>query len=169
MNIRYLVAAGIGLAITLLHGGPLLAADAASALDIGDPYVREVPPGQPNSAAFMTFTNETEDARALVSASSPAADTVELHTHVNEGGVMKMRQVERIEFPANATAVLEPGGLHIMLMGLKVGLVEGEDVSIKLQFEDGSKRSLEAPVRKLKMHMEGGAHGHGEAGGQQKN
>lgn len=123
----------------------------AADIAVDDPYVRAVPPGQPNSAAFMALKNNGGDGRSLVGAESPAADVVELHTHVNEGGVMKMRRIERIELPAGESVSLKPGGLHVMLIGLKQPLAEGDVVDVTLNYDDGSKELVKAPVRKIAM------------------
>ena len=138
------------LTAALLALAPLAvqAADPAS-VSVADPYARAVPPGQPNSAAFMTLTNASGQPRALVSAASPAAKTVELHTHVNEGGMMRMRKVERIEIPAGQTVSLAPGGLHVMLIGLNEELKPGANVDLTLSFDDGSEAKVQAPVRTI--------------------
>ncbi|HYN79401.1 MAG TPA: copper chaperone PCu(A)C [Lamprocystis sp. (in: g-proteobacteria)] len=116
---------------------------------VGDAYARAVPPGQPNSAVFMTLTNPSSTPRALVSAHSPAAKTVELHTHVNEGGMMQMRRIERIEVPAQGSVKLVPGGLHVMLIGLTGELAPGGEVDLTLSFDDGGKVGVKAPVRTI--------------------
>jgi periplasmic copper chaperone A len=116
---------------------------------VSDPYARAVPPGQPNSGVFMTLTNPSKEAHALVSAQSPAAKKVELHTTVKEGEMMKMRPVDRIEVPAGGTVKLMPGGLHVMLIGLNGALAAGDDVDLTLSFEDGTQTKVKAPVRTL--------------------
>lgn len=121
----------------------------ATEIVIGDPYVRAVPPGQPNSAAFMSLNNPSTSPRALVDATSPFAEIVELHTHLNEGGMMRMRPVERIALPAGETVLLQPGGLHVMLIGLKRPLTPDTAVELTLMFDDGSKVSIQAPVRQI--------------------
>ena len=106
---------------------------------IHDAYVRAVPPGSTVSAAFMMIHNPTATLRAVVAATSPAARTVELHTHVDDGGVMRMRQVERIDVPAHGMATLAPGGYHIMLIDLVAPLAEGTTAPVELVFDaDGS-------------------------------
>jgi len=129
------------------------ATKAADSIMVHDPYVRAVPPGQPNSAAFMHLKNSSNMAHAIVTASSDVAEVVELHTHTNENGMMKMRRIEKIDIAANGEAMLKPGGLHIMLIGLKQGLKLDQKVAITLEFEDGSKKTITAPVRKIKMGM----------------
>ena len=137
---------------------PALAADAANSVSVTDPYVRAVPPGQPNSAAFMQLRNSDAASHSIKSAESPVARIVELHTHIKEGGMMKMRQVKQIDIPARGETVLQPGGLHVMLIGLKEKLTPGDNIAVTLVFEDGSKKLVQAPVRKMKMHMKGHMH-----------
>jgi copper(I)-binding protein len=71
-----------------------------------------------------------------------------------QDGMMQMRRVGKIELPAGATIGLQPGGLHVMLIGLQQKLVPGEEVPITLLFEDGSKQQIDVPVRKLQMHVD---------------
>jgi|APFre7841882724_1041349.scaffolds.fasta_scaffold105870_1 copper(I)-binding protein len=124
-------------------------AQGPAVVEIADPYARAVPPGQPNSAVFMTLTNRSTETRALVAATSPAAEVSELHTHVHEDGMMRMRRVERIEVPAGASVNLQPGGLHLMLIGLKGDLEPGDQVDLTLSFDDGTQAQVLAPVRKV--------------------
>ena len=115
------------------------------------PYVRAVPPGQPNSAAFMTFSNSSDTDHAIVSASSDVAAVVELHTHTHKDGMMMMRRVDKIDIPAKGSTTLQPGGLHIMLIKLHDGLKLGQPVKVVLTFADGSSKEITAPVEKIKM------------------
>ena len=113
-----------------------------------DAYVRATPPGAMNSAAFMTLHNHSASEKALVSAETTAAKVVELHNHVNENGVMKMRQVAGgIKLPAHGMVTLQPGGLHVMLMGLVQDLKEGNAITLTLHFDDGSSQGLTVPVK----------------------
>lgn len=134
----------------------------AADVSVEQPFARATAPGQPNSAAFMKLTNRGE-ATALVAADSSVAETVELHTHTNEGGVMRMRKVEQIELPAGETTVLQPGGLHVMLIGLKQPLQEGSHIDLTLEYADGSEQQLEVPVQmampagmQMQQHRHGG-------------
>ena len=136
------------------------AAGVVDQIKVDDPYVRAVPPGQPNSASFMGLHNGDGQAHKLVDARSPAAKVVELHTHIEEDGMMKMRRVPAIDLPAGETTTLAPGGLHVMLIGLQQKLVPGEKVALTLVFEDGSEVELQAPVRKVMGMMKRGKMGH---------
>ncbi len=142
---------GLALAALLLHGTAALAGPALAGptLEVEDPYARAVPPGQTNSAVFMRLVNGGDAPRALVGGKSEAAEVVELHTHTMADGMMKMRRVERIEVPAKGSETLEPGGLHIMLIGLKRDLVPGGTVALTLDLDDGSTLAVQAQVREV--------------------
>ena len=155
------------LVTTLLAAGSAVADSVAEMpqtvhhpIQVEQPYVRAVPPGQPNSAAFMTLHNQGREGNALVGASSPAAEVVELHTHIIEEGMMKMRRVAQIELPARGAAVLKPGGLHIMLIGLKGPLTPGQTIPLTLKFADGSESTISAPVQEIMQTMGHPAQGH---------
>lgn len=135
-------------------------ADAAATVTVDKPFARKAMKAQRNSAAFMTLHN-SGPAVAIVAAESPVADIVELHTHVHDNGVMRMRKIDKIDLPAGASVTLQPGGLHVMLLGLKKDLNEGDAVSVTLVFDDGSRKTIEAPVRMVmrpKMKMKGMDH-----------
>lgn len=127
---------------------PPAAAEGPAALAVTDAYALAVPPGQPNSAVFLTLTNDSTEARALVAGASPIAEVVEIHNHTHEGGVMRMRPVSRIEVPAQSVVQLQPGGLHVMLIGLKGNLEPGDQVSLTLTFDDGTQIPVDVPVRR---------------------
>ena len=133
-------------------------AAAASTVDVHSPYVRAVPPGQANSAAFMALKNNSAKAVSLIRAQSSIAEVVELHTHTMDQGVMKMRQVSEITIPGNGTTRLQPGGLHIMLIGLKKNLSEGEQVTVRLHFSNGSMAIVEMPVKAVMAGMHHSGH-----------
>lgn len=137
-----------------------LSAFAQAEITIETPYVRAVPPGQMNSAAFMQLNNSGSEQVALISASSSIAKNVELHNHINADGVMKMRQVDKVNIAANGTASLQPGGYHIMLIGLNQDLTEGQEIDLKLQFSDNSEQTLTIPVQKVMTGMKNHNHGH---------
>ena len=128
----------------------------AKGISVDTPYVREVPPGQMISASFMTLKNDTDKAIALVKASSDVAKTVELHEHVHDGGMMKMRQIPKIMIPANGVTVLKPGGYHIMLIGLQRKIKSGDKIKINLEFDNGDKQTITATVKKVMMGMKKG-------------
>ncbi len=137
----------------LLFGAHAVAGTAADDISVSDPYVRAMPPGQPTSLAFMGITNNSSKDHAVLDAEGTVAKMVQLHTHTMKNGMMHMHKVEKIDLPAGKTVMLQSGGLHVMLMGLKQDLKPGDMVAINLVFEDGSKKKLDVPVRKIMMMM----------------
>ncbi|MBS1158676.1 MAG: hypothetical protein H6R15_1095 [Proteobacteria bacterium] len=135
------------LAASLLFSAGVLAA-AADNVSVDKPYVRLAPPSAPTTGAFMVIRNTGEKDIKVVKADNSASRLTELHTHLNEGGVMKMRPVPAIEVKAKGEAVLQPGGLHVMLIDLKAPLKEGDVVPITLSFDDGSSKRVEATVQR---------------------
>jgi len=127
-------------------------ADNAAQIQVTAPFVRELPPTAMATAAFMTLKNQSQQDIYLTRASSTAAKIVELHTHIKENGMMKMRQVAHIKIPAKGEAHLKPGGYHIMLINPIIPLKQGEKVKLTLTFQDGSHKTLFAPVQPLMMH-----------------
>ncbi len=140
------------IAMTIFFAAAVEAEGASGAIRLEEAYARALPPGQPNSAVFLRLTNEGASDRALVGAASRVCDVVELHTHRMEDGMMRMRRIDRIPLPAGETVALEPGGLHIMLIGLHEPLRAGDSVPLELVFDDGSRSHLDAPIRALVAH-----------------
>ncbi|WP_305072714.1 copper chaperone PCu(A)C [Propionivibrio sp.] len=136
------------LIITLVLSAIAGSALADSVLSVHAPYVRLMPPGIKTTGSFMLIKNDGDDDRRLVRADSPAARIVELHTHLNENGVMKMRAVPHIEVKSHSQTELKPGSFHVMLIDLTAPLNEGDKVPITLEFDDGSTIELAAPVKK---------------------
>jgi len=126
--------------------GVLLSSAAAAEIVVDDAYVREPIPGRNMSAAFMQIRNTGSEDEVLVSASAPWTGRIEIHTHIHEDGVMKMRQIESLPVPAGETVVLKPMGLHLMLFELKQPLAD--TLPLKLCMKSGECVETEAQLRK---------------------
>lgn len=96
---------------------------------------------------FGRIENDCEQATAVVAASSAQFEEVSLHRTTSEGGISRMRPVPRLEVAAGASVVLEPGGLHLMLMQPRQPLREGDTVSVTLELEDGRALPAELVLR----------------------
>jgi periplasmic copper chaperone A len=125
---------------------------AASAHDfkIGDikiahPYARTTAAGQASGAGYLKLENKGTADR-LLSASADVAASVEMHSMSMEGDVMRMRQVDGIALPTGKTIELKPGGLHLMLVGLKAPLKDGEKFPLKLKFEKAGEVTVTVNV-----------------------
>ena len=101
------------------------------------------------TAAFMTLKNKSDHAILLIKADSSAAKIVQLHTHLHENGIMKMRQVPNIRIPSHGETKLQPGGYHIMLIHPIKPLKQGDQVSLTLTFDDGSHKTIITPVKSM--------------------
>lgn len=128
----------------LLLAAPLQAAD----LKVERAWVRATAPGQKVAGGFMDLTAAAD--MTLVGGNSPVSAALELHSMKLENGMMEMRQVREIPLAKGQTVSLKPGGLHVMFIGLKAPLREGDTVPIELiaRDRDGKeeKFSLQAPV-----------------------
>jgi len=123
-------------------------AGAADVVVVHEPYVRLAPPNARATGAFMVLKNGSDREIRLVKADNPASQITELHTHINDNGVMRMREVPEIVIPARGEAVLKPGGLHVMLINMKAPLNEAQIVPITLTFDDGSSKQVDVKVLK---------------------
>ncbi len=139
------------------------AASVADTIKIENPYVRMVPPGAPATAAFMVLENTGSKDHALVSAKAYINKVTELHTHIHDNGVMRMRQVPKIDLPAGQKTALQPGGFHIMLINLTEPVKEDQHIKIDLTFDDGSTKTIDAIGKPLMKPMMGGK-GHMQQG-----
>ena len=135
------------LALSLVLFGALAQAD----VTVKDSWVRGTTPAQKATGAFMEITST--DAASLLSASSKDTATIEIYTMKMEDGVMKMRQIPKLDLPAGKGIKLQPGGNHVMLMDLKQQLKKGDVVPITLKIEGKDKQvqtlEIKAEVRDL--------------------
>ena len=140
-----------------------LAAAAQGGISIHEAYARGANPK--SGAAFMVIENAGTTACKLMGATTDAADKAELHTSRDEGGVMKMIATGPIEIGPGESHALARGGDHIMLMGLKQPLKDGENLALTLDMGDCGLVAVTVPVdnqRKPAAGQDAGDHaGHG--------
>lgn len=118
------------------------------ALHITGAWARAMLPGQPTGGGYLSITNNGAEADRLVTASSPIAGKVEIHSMEMSGNIMKMRPVEGgLEIPPGAAVTLEPGGEHLMFMQVESPFREGDSVPLTLEFEKAGKVEIMLPVR----------------------
>ena len=130
-------------------------------LKIENPQARATVPAQKMSGGFLKIENKG-GADKLLAASSSVSKTMELHTMVMDGNVMKMREVKGIDVPANGMVELKPGGLHLMFMDLNEQLKPGSTFKVKLKFEKAGE--VEVPFKVMDMRPAGHGHsGHGHS------
>lgn len=148
-----------------LLGGLSLAAQAhdfkLGTIEIDHPYAPP-PPAAASTAAvyFRTLKNRGDQPDRLVSASTPVAQSVEFHrSSVDAQNVMRMRPIEAIELPPRSDLRVRHGGeLHLMLIGLKAPLKDGERFTLRLRFEKAGEREVTVWVQQPRGG--GGEHRH---------
>jgi len=109
-------------------------------------------PGAVNSAAFFELKNAGKHDIIIVGAKSGVAKMTQIHNHINDQGVMKMRQVEKLTLAAGDELAFKPGGLHIMFMGLEPNISEGQMIDFQLLLASGKTIDISAMVGKVKKH-----------------
>lgn len=120
----------------------------AGSLSIQHPWSRETAAGQAVGGGFLTITNQGAAEDRLISGSSPVAAEVQLHNMTVDNGVMRMRQVEGgIAVPAKGSLQLKPGSYHIMFMGLKRQLRQGERFPVTLRFQRAGTVTVQFAVQ----------------------
>jgi periplasmic copper chaperone A len=107
-----------------------------------------------NSAVYLTIRNRGTGEEVLIGAQSDVAAAVEVHRTTMEGGVMRMQLAGNVSLPAGGTVVLEPGGLHVMLMGLHRPLSPGATMKVTLLFERAGSVEVQVPVRDATQPMQ---------------
>ncbi|WP_018872065.1 copper chaperone PCu(A)C [Thioalkalivibrio sp. ALJ16] len=127
----------------------------------GVPWVRLMPGDM--TGGYFVLRNTGEQDYRIVAAEAPISRVVELHEHAHVDGVMRMRQVDGLDLPAGETLVLEPGGLHLMFIGLVEPLTAGEWVPVVLEFDDGESMVIHARVQRGEGATDG-HHGHDRHG-----
>ncbi|MGD9507582.1 MAG: copper chaperone PCu(A)C [Geminicoccaceae bacterium] len=145
---RRAVAAGI---MALMVGGTAVAHETkVGSLTIEHAWAR--PAAKGNAAAYMVIMNAGAADR-LTGVSTEVAATAELHSStIDAQGVGRMVPVQAVELPSDAEAKLAPGGLHIMLIGLKQPLVEGQEFPLTLDFEQAGAVTVEVAIEKSPSH-----------------
>ncbi|MBM7456128.1 hypothetical protein HNR62_002009 [Oceanisphaera litoralis] len=119
------------------HGGDL---------DIAHPWSRPLPPVATTGVTYLTVSNKGDAEDVLLGAESPVAEKVEIHTHIKDGELMKMRQLNELVIPAGGELILAPGGHHLMLMGLKQVPAVGERFPLTLYFKKAGALEVDVAV-----------------------
>ncbi|MBB4265059.1 copper chaperone PCu(A)C [Roseospira visakhapatnamensis] len=125
-------------------------------LTIEQPWARASAGMARAGAAFMTITNDGAADR-LIAAAADVSDVVELHTHIKDGDVMRMRKIDAIEITGGTATHLRPGGLHIMFIGLHAPLEKGETFPVSLTFETAGTIDITVTVQDVAAMAPAGA------------
>ncbi|WP_051661031.1 copper chaperone PCu(A)C [Bosea sp. 117] len=116
-------------------------------LEIAHPWARMTPAGAKVGGGYLTVANAGDAPDRLVGVTAEVADHVEIHEMSVKDGVMTMRMLpDGVEVPAKGEVKFAPGGYHLMLMGLKQPLKQGERVKGTLTFTKAGTVAVEFAV-----------------------
>ena len=136
-------------AILLSAGWTMNAAFADGPIKVEQAWARATPGGAKTGAVYLTVTNTGTTPDTLVGAATPAADKAELHEMKMQNNIMEMRPISTLSLAPGQSVTLGPNGYHIMLVGLKAPLKEGDTLPITLSFQHAPKQDVTVPVMKL--------------------
>ena len=144
--------------ILSLAVSPASAADVAlGALKLSAPWARATPKGAKVGGGYLKITNTGAEADRLIGGSTSIADKVEVHEMSMSNGVMKMReQPTGLEIKPGQTIELKPGGFHLMIVGLKKPLTQGEHLNVTLTFAKAGKVDVDFAVAGIGAQSAGG-------------
>jgi copper(I)-binding protein len=140
MNRRNLIALSIAAALAALPA-------AAGELAVADAWSRSTPPVAKVGVVYFTLRNDTGKSDRLLKLSSPVAAKVEVHRTEVLDGIARMREVAVLHVDAGQTLEFQPGGLHVMLTGLRRPLVAGTAFDLDMLFEVAGPRRVRVAVR----------------------
>ena len=147
---QIILPAAVAVALTLVAGFYFVrrAETAPAQITVTQAWARATPPGADVGAVYLTIENKGGAADRLVGVTSPAAGSAMVHQTVEESGVSTMRATDGSIAPGT-TLDMKPGGSHIMLMGLKAPLKEGDTVDVTLAFEKTGEVKTTAKVQPI--------------------
>jgi len=134
------------IAILVAIGFVLPALAQTKTIEIDHPWARAS--AGKTGAVYMTIKNTGDADDRLVKVETPAAERAQMHIEINDNGVMKMRPMPAIDVKAKAQATLQPGGMHVMLFGLKQPMKAGQTIQLTLTFEKSGTLDVTVPVEK---------------------
>lgn len=149
---RCFVAFSMAVAVALLIGAGEAHEYRRGDLQIDHPWARALPPVARNGAVYLEIRNTGPKPDRLVAISTPAAESAELHRTQIDGGIARMGELATLEIKPGDSALLHPGGLHIMLNGLKMPLKAGTEFPLTLRFEKAGLVELEIRVERAPTH-----------------
>ena len=131
-----------------LLGASALADEAG--IHVAQAWARATPGAATTGAVYLTVSNSGPAADMLTAVTTPAAEKAELHETKMANGVMEMRPVAELPIAPGQSVTLDPAsGYHIMLIGLRAPLKEGDHLTLTLTFQHAGVQQVTAMVAKI--------------------
>ncbi len=134
----------VGSVVLVIVVGILIVRQQSGELQVTNAWMRPTAAGQ-NGAVYMMLDNGTSESVSIISVRAEIAQMAEIHRSQLDGDVMRMEPVNTLEISAGGQTILEPAGLHVMLMNLERDFAEGDEFSVSLELALGDE--LIVPVR----------------------
>jgi copper(I)-binding protein len=150
-NLRFI----FGLSVVALLLGVTSAATLAESsafpatVVISEPWIRANAPGLDVAAAYFNIRNSGKQAIVLSAVGTPAAASATMHMTVIAKGVSSMRELASVRIDAGETVKFEPGGMHVMLLGLRHPLQPGRSAALRFTLSSGASLQLNATIKPL--------------------
>jgi len=138
--------AALALLLSCLAWAPRIAA--AEELVVENAWARKAP-GSDVAAVYFVLRNAGSEPRVVTGVESPSAAHAMIHETSVADGQSRMRARDSVSIAAGETVAFEPGGLHVMLHGLRTEIQVGQHVPLSLLLADGSRIEVSAIVRPL--------------------
>ena len=158
---------GTALLLTLFVVGTANAQTSAAGPIVAEqPWARATPKGAKTGAAYMTLMNKGPSSDRLIGATTLLADKVQFHQEIEDSGVSHMREMPGVDLAPGAKIVFKPGALHMMIVGLRQPLTQGQTFQLTLQFQKAGNLNLTIPIQGVgaMQHDDMGAMAHGSRG-----
>lgn len=126
-------------------------------------WARATPGLVRNGGGYFVAKNTGKDGDRIVGVLADVSAKVELHSHINDNGVMRMRRLDGVDLPAGGEVTFKPGGPHIMFIGLHKPLKKGDRFPVTVMFEKAGNQTVEVTVMgvgAMKHDMTSNASGH---------
>jgi len=156
------IATPIAFAVMLTFGlltGHVHANEAAK-ITVTDAWARAAAIVGGNGAGFFVLENHATEDDELLRVEAGISKAAELHTMTMDGNIMRMRKLDSLPLPANGKSVFAPGGNHVMFIGLKAPLKEGESFPLTLVFKKAGAVAVDVAILKTAPNTNGAAHSH---------
>ncbi len=127
---------------------------AAAEIVVEEAWIRLPPPVADTAAGYMTIRNRGDQDVEITDARTNTAEQLEFHAMAMHDGMMHMQKMEKVVVPAHSGISFDPGGNHLMLVGLQHTLKAGERLVITLETSDGQELTIHAEVRDMRNRSE---------------
>lgn len=141
--------AALGLMFNIISSDVHAQGTASTTIAVEEPWARATPKGTKMGAAYMTLVNNGASAERLLGATTPLAEHVQFHQETEEKGVSRMRELKVVDMKPGEKIIFKPGEMHVMIIGLKQPLMEGQTFPLTLQFEKAGIVEVTVPVEKI--------------------